>query len=100
VKIMNQITAATAQPLCMPPMWYTWAQMRRIRSGNQVGTEEKTIKRRLMTGSERIRTATQRFAAVASAIEGSGYSSYLTFRYTIPQATPTFTATIARRNQR
>jgi hypothetical protein len=58
----------------MPPMWYTWAQMRRIRSGNQVGTEEKTMKRRLMTGSERIRTATQRFAAVASAIEGSGYS--------------------------
>jgi hypothetical protein len=55
-------------------MWNTFAQILRIPSGTQVGTDEKTKKSRLMIGSDRIKIAAQRFDAVAFATDDNGYS--------------------------
>jgi hypothetical protein len=73
VNMMNQKIAEMAHPTCIPPIWYTFAQIRRRPSGADVGKEEKIVNKRLMTGSERIRMAAQRFAAVAVADDDSGY---------------------------
>ena len=69
----NHISAAIAHPTCIPPMWKTFAHMHRILRGTHVGTDEKTLNNRLMTGSDRIKIAAQRFAAVAFATAESGY---------------------------
>jgi hypothetical protein len=84
----------------MPPMWYTFAQMRRIASGAEVGIAEKMVKRRLITGSERMSIATVRFAAVTVAASGSGYSLRLMPRCRIHAATAMFAHAMEMRNQR
>jgi hypothetical protein len=59
----------------MPPMWNTFAHILRIPSGIRVGADEKTKKSKLMTGSDRIKIAAQRFDAVAVAVDDNGYLS-------------------------
>ena len=67
VSIANQRTAATPALEWMPPMWYTLAQFRRTNSGIQVGTEQATLNKKLITYSCRMSKATVMFEAVAVA---------------------------------
>lgn len=49
-------------------MWKILAQCRRIPRGTHVGTEQVTVKRKFITGSERIKTDTVKLVADAEAM--------------------------------
>ena len=71
VNITNQKTAATLALEWMPPMWKILAQLRRMLSGIQVGTEQAIVNRKLITYSCRIKSDTVMLEAVAMARSGS-----------------------------
>lgn len=100
VKIEKNRVAAIAHALWMPPMWKMRAQCRRIASGSDVGTEQKTVKSRFTTGSERMSTAMHRLDAVAVARSASTRLPCPILRYKMKPAITRLTKTTTEKNRR